>query len=78
MGLMESGPDAGTCCVVTVVLSCYQSCHYPCHSVSPGYQAGLMMGGGGQGVRLPFEIADSQYQLCPYFELPKDKVHEAP
>ena len=37
----------GTCCVVKVVLSGYQSCHYPCHSVRPGWQAGLEMGGGG-------------------------------
>ena len=32
-----------------------------------------MMGGGwgwGLFLRKPFEIADSQYQLCPYFELP--------
>ena len=25
---------------------------------------------GGLFLRKPFEIADSQYQLCPYFELP--------
>ena len=23
----------------------YQSCHYPCHSVRPGWQAGLVIGG---------------------------------
>ena len=28
------------------------------------------VGGGGLFFRKPFEIADSQYQLCPYFELP--------
>ena len=32
------------------------------------WQAGLMIGG--LFLRKPFEIADSQYQLCPYFELP--------
>ena len=35
---------AGTCCLVNVVLSGYQSCHYPCHSVRPGWQAYLMIG----------------------------------
>ena len=33
----------------------------------PGWQAGLMIV---FFFRTPFENADSQYQLCPYFELP--------
>ena len=41
------------------------------HSVRPGWQAGLMIGWGGAFfLRKTFKIADSQYQLCPYFELP--------
>ena len=51
-----------------VVPSGYQSCHYPCHSVRPEWQAGLMIGE--LIFRKPFEVADSQYQLCPHYELP--------
>ena len=42
-----------------------------CHSVKPGWQVGLMIRG--LCLKKSFEIADSQYQLCPYFELPNDQ-----